>query len=198
MSTTAARRSSGEEVARVRLGDYLVPAYFYAKSTHPALPFKVQLEIEVDADTRSARCRVLTCVDLATDEAVTGKRLRQIPLTSLLRAATIAAAEDSRGRPADWTPGGTKAVTQAYSQRDPAARWALDDAHLREVARVYREAVNSPLERAPIVAVAEHFGRPRSTAARWVAAARAAKHLAPTTRGRAGEIRTLKPKRGSR
>jgi hypothetical protein len=62
-------------------------------------------------------------------------------------------------------PGVGAAAIRAELRRHSWQR--LDDAHLREVAEVYRA-----VGRHPTKAVAERFGVPRPTAARWVATAR--------------------------
>lgn len=54
------------------------------------------------------------------------------------------------------------------------------DEHLSEVANIWREGAKSGR---PTAAVEAHFTVPRSTAGRWVARARAAGHLPPTTPG---------------
>ena len=178
----------------VALGRFRLPHYFGVVSRHPALPFEVRMEVEVDRRSRTARCRVLTCVDLDSEEAVTGGKLRAIPVASLLRAAILMAAEDAKGLPADWQAGGEAEVAKAYGGRDEGARWALTDNHLREVAQVYRDAVLAH-DRAPVQAVVEHFGKkrgarvPSSTAARWVLVARNEKgFLGKTTSGKSGEL----------
>jgi hypothetical protein len=63
-------------------------------------------------------------------------------------------------------------------QRAQGRRWQLDEARLRKVAAVYRQAV--AVGRWPTAAVQEHFGlATRGQAARWVQRARQEGHLAP-------------------
>jgi transposase len=58
--------------------------------------------------------------------------------------------------------------------------WKLDDEHLGEVARIYRESVYLGQ---PVESVAEYFGVPRPTASRWVAKARDRRLLEPPSKG---------------
>lgn len=62
----------------------------------------------------------------------------------------------------------------------------LTPSHLREVARVYREAWHAGKN--PTRAVADHFDRQYSTASRWVVAARKSGELGPADGSRGGEL----------
>jgi hypothetical protein len=72
-------------------------------------------------------------------------------------------------------PGSATEAIRAELRRHSYQR--IDDAHLHKVSEVYRAA-----ERHPTKAVAERFGVPRPTAARWVMTARTRGFLAPAER----------------
>lgn len=178
-------------VPAVQVGRYLVPGRMVATIEHPSLPVKVELALEVDYTSRAVQCSRFACADTSTPKGVTGAKLRRLPVERMIRSVLVAAASDQEGQPLDWT-GSEDDFSDALTIGSPAARWAMTPEHLDEVARVYREAVANR-NRAPVEAVAEHFGRlrrrrvPRATAARWVQTARADERLGATTQGRTGE-----------
>jgi len=169
----------------VQVGRFHVPGRMTASIQHASLPVTVELALEVDYTTRAVRCWRFNCTETSTPKGVTGEKLRKLPVERIIRSVLAAAAEDVQGWSLDWTNSEADFL-QAVTIGNPAARRAMTPEHLTEVARVYRKAVASRLP-APVQEVADHFGRPRSTAARWVQKARAQGLLGKTNRGRAGE-----------
>ena len=174
----------------IRVGPWVVPRKFRANVNHSSLPLEVDLEIEVDEETREVRSQQLICTDHQPGRGVTGAKLRQLPVDRIVRAALAMAAETEEGWSVDWLPGGARKFLQTYTTADTTARWSITDELLEDVARVYNEAVGRRDPR-PVWAVAEHFRRPRPTAARWVAAARDKEGLI-TTGGRKPRKKTRK------
>lgn len=96
----------------------------------------------------------------------------------MARVPTFRLLVDERGEvfgAAERAPGAAPAAIRAELRRHSYQR--IDEGHLREVADVYQAA-----ERHPTKAVAERFGVPRPTAARWVMTARARRFLPPAKR----------------
>ena len=164
-----------------------------ASIQHVSLPVTVELALEVDYATRAVRCGRFNCTETSTPKGVTGEKLRRLPVERIIRSVLAAAAEGVQGWPLDWTNSEAEFL-QALTIDNPAARWAMTPEHLAEVATVYRKAVAGRIP-APVQEVADHFGRPRSTAARWVQKAREQGLLGKTSRGRVGEHNR---KRGTR
>jgi len=120
-----------------------------------------------------------------------GFDLENVPLRKAIRLATaqIAAAllseessGDSRGV-IEFSALDEAAEEELWDvvRRGPRRRQQMTDPHLKEVADIYLQAGN-----APIRAVKDHFGRPYSTAARWVKRAELAGYLDPAFRVKKG------------
>jgi hypothetical protein len=159
---------------------------------------EVRLAIEVD-DRGAAACRR---IEIAA-ERVSGDLLRRVPVGRLL-ARAMAAAHFRFGEPGDGairidfgegrvarfpTPMESAEFYERYARnaRRPRRGSPLTEENLRDVAELYRAAVRRGDP--PTQTVATTMNVARSTAARWVAAARnhPAGLLGPAQRGRAGE-----------
>lgn len=169
-------------VPGVRVGRFVVPGRMVATIDHPSLPVRLKLALEIDEVTRAVQLHRLTCTDRITPKGVTGEKLRKLPVERIIRSVLLAAAEDQSGWLVDWTGAGDE-FSEALTIGNPEARWSITDELLGEVARVYSQAVANR-RRDPVGAVAEHFKRPRPTAARWVKKAREREVLPKTSRGR--------------
>lgn len=132
----------------------------------------VHVRMTIEVHDNVPRCRTLT-VTSQGDGAVNGQTLRQLPVGEMLNQA-VAAAVQPETAPGYYRPTGFKsfddfqAFRKAHPVTHPRERWQLTPEHLREVVKVYRAATTAPIE-----AVKDHWNKPRATAARWVAKARA-------------------------
>jgi len=141
-------------------------------------PYDLELVIEF-VDGRFA-CTSLTARRSEDGESITGDGIRKIPVAAYVSAAVREAARrvDTRSRD-EVLSVPVSQDARSYSKRGP-----VDDT-LREVAAVYRLAY--VLGEAPLKSVVSAFDVPRSTASRWVAAARDKEFLgASEGRGKAG------------
>jgi hypothetical protein len=116
-------------------------------------------------------------------DPVTSEALRNIPVARLVHAA-VGAVRHVR----EEYPGGGLSLGPAWPSKEEGAyvaKHGLDDDSLRIVARVYRVAylIGDP----PTKQVERLFSLPRSTAGRWIAAARQRGYLGESAGpGRAG------------
>lgn len=150
-----------------------LPARFGA--TVESDPFVIELEIEVR--DRRAAC---AAVSVRRQDAgpVTTRDLRKLPLTHYLALASGAAA--MRGAVGEGIVTLEPAVGEMTVERADVQRLGrrrVDDDCLRKTAEVYRNA-----NRAPREAVIEYFRVSASTAARYIAAARARGYLGEAVR----------------
>lgn len=83
-----------------------------------------------------------------------------------------------------YDKGGRVLLAESVPVRGPRRRNSVTKQHLKEVARVYRQAVKEG--HPPTKSVAENFGASHSTAARWVGFARQEGILGPARQGRSG------------
>jgi hypothetical protein len=186
-----------------------VPRYVYVDLDEPWLPYLVRAVVE--STPIGPRCIDLRLVARPDGEPVTPEGLRRVPLGRVIREVERqpivlhkanleglpSYMRDAIGEGVAW--GASRAGEQA--RRDRAAyrralarqraerrRWRLDEATLRKVAAVYREAL--AVGRPPTAAVQQHFGLgTRGQAARWVKRARDEGHLGPAPgRRRRGEV----------
>jgi hypothetical protein len=162
-----------------------------------ALPATVRLTVDV-GDDRVARCHSLyveakdngetltvghddgTLETIVSDGEVTGALLRRLPVARMLDDAVAIAVmrEGEAGSEKDrlfYDAAEFRAYRRKYPGGRSRERWMLTADHLREVAKVYRS--NPGRE---VIAVAEHWQKPRSTASRWIARAKAENHLGVT------------------
>ena len=150
------------------LDGWSIWAAFTVAWDDPALPGLVSMDVAVDAGR--PRVERLTVTARGT-EAVDGQVLRRVPVGTLLEYAIAYAvmAEDEPGRPRLFkTPADFAAFRALRPRHRERVRWQLTPELLEEVARVYRQATSAPVQE-----VARHFNKPRATASRWIAKARA-------------------------
>lgn len=189
---------------------YGLPSCFEATSDDPALPAVVSLDVVMKLQPRRPEVDAVR-VQRRNGGSVDGDTLRRIPLARVLRSATAAAAlnvyrdgDQIKVEPAAiptpsfvinpdderWSRDGFSSSLRPRSE--PALRWRVDADLLTEVAEVYRSALARG-ETGATEAVAEHFGKSRSTAGRWVTAARGTDYggpfLGPAIGPKAGEGR---------
>jgi hypothetical protein len=159
---------------------------------------EVTLDVDVD-DQGVATCRR---IELSA-ELVNGELLRRVPVGRLVAAAMTAA--HFRFVPRDEPSGGALRIDfgekiarlpsgaesvefyERYAQnaRRPRRGSPLTEENLRQVADLYRAAMRRGDPPTQTIAQAMHITR--STASRWVAAAREKELLGKALRGRAGE-----------
>ena len=114
----------------------------------------------------------------------------RLPLRMFIREATAAAV--GRLGPdgsLTWEPGDVQSYFRGAvetERRDHEHNRYLGDDHYERVAEIYREALQ--LGYAPTKWVGVRFGKPRSTAARWVMEARERGKLGKAVGTRAGEV----------
>jgi hypothetical protein len=108
---------------------------------------------------------------------------RERPLAEWLRIAIGTLVADAAEDAGSDVPAAIRAATTVPVTR---RRDRVTDALLRAVADVYREAWTNG--EPPTKAVATHFYKSHSTAARWVHLAREAGHLGPADGSRGGEV----------
>lgn len=157
---------------------------------------QVLLAIEVD-DSGAAACNRFE----VAAESVSGELLRRVPVGRLL-ARAMAAAHFRWGEPLedgvriDFGEGGVARFPTPEESADFYGRYTgnarrprrgspITDKNLSDVADLYRAALRRGDP--PTQKVAEEMHVARSTAARWVSAARKRGLLGPAMRGRAGE-----------
>lgn len=164
---------------------FLVPERFTA--TGASANVGVTMTVETDA-SGVPRCTALALHELEGGEPITGGTLRRIPVQALMRealahvAGQVQALPDGGGTRADF--GGRPADFERDTQQR-RRRTSITDDHLHHVADVYKAALGR--REPPTQAVADEMYAARSTAARWVAKARAKDYLGPAVPGRAGE-----------
>lgn len=154
----------------VKVGDrqHLPRRYSIGFSSGTALELWAAVYVD---DEGGLHCREFSV--RATDVAdVTTAVARQFPIGTLLEQSKVHALYVEADEP-DGSVVLKPASGQHHAELAEAARLRTrgpDSATLRRVADVYRQAIEEELP--PTIAVAEAFGRPRSTAARWVQRAR--------------------------
>jgi hypothetical protein len=160
---------------------------FTAEGDHDDLGVWISMEVEVD-EWGTARCAELTIRPLR-DESVTWQTLRSVPVDRLLGEAKAAAASwFAYASPGVFELPSTQERVEirrevAKGARRPRRGSRTTEAHLREVADVYREALAAG--KPPTKAIGAHWYVTPPTASRWVAKAREVGFLGPATHGRA-------------
>jgi hypothetical protein len=165
----------------VRFGDVTVAESFTAVLQAADLPGVVTVRVRVD----TKRGPLIEDVTLTAPQgrSVSAEDLRRVPLAAIrdavmAQAPTYRLLVNEQGEvfgAAERRPGAAPSTIRAELRRHGWQR--LDDTHLREVAEVYQAAARHPTK-----AVAERFGVPRPTAARWVVTARERGLLEPAGR----------------
>jgi hypothetical protein len=142
-----------------------------------------KLELDLTVVDGEAVCAAARFVQRDGGPPITPRAIRRVPLAQYVRAAAGAAAVSAT----DLTHIGHDDETgAAFIAIRGGYRHLYTDQFLREVAKVYREALAAG-SAAPRKAVQEWQGVSTQTAARWIAEARKRGILGPTRPGKAGE-----------
>jgi hypothetical protein len=165
----------------VQFGDVWVPESFTAALTSADLPGLVTVSLRVDAK-RGPQIEEIT-LTMPEGRSVRQEDWDRISVTKvrdtvMTRVPTYRLLTNDQGEVsgvAGKPPGSASAAIRAELRHHSYQR--IDDALLQEVSDVYRTA-----DRHPTKAVAERFGVPRPTAARWVMTARRRGFLEPAER----------------
>lgn len=191
----------------VRLGDDVeVPAWFDVELSHPEWPTVVVLSVAVDSETGPRAAGV----GVGRSSAATYREAQALLADTasmdefLTHATALAAGFLVAWRTYERMPVGVELPTeqiasalgelrrigsrQAYPVAQPRRRRRMTRKLLREVAVVYRSALNDG--EAPTQAVADRFAVAHRTAGRWVSEARKAGELGPAVGPTAGESTT--------
>jgi hypothetical protein len=168
----------------------MLPARFRATVEDDKLPYRIELEIKVV--DRHPTCTKLTLAQRGDGPPVSSRELRSARLTAYLAIAATQAAWRvvplGTGSVAVEQPAiGEEIVVQRVEIEPPRqGRHRLSDDHLREVARLYRDALAEG-KRAPREAIKAQIPASTATIARWVQEARRKGFLGEATPRRAGE-----------
>jgi hypothetical protein len=136
-------------------------------------PSRVVLEVELSDGAYV--CTSITVERLRGGPPITSEALHAVPVRRLIRenlSKRLRLLGTPGSQAATWDP--------ALLREQGPTDWTLE-----AVAFVYRTAVM--LDEPPVLAVRDHFGIPRPTAARWVEKARQRGFLGPAAPGRSGE-----------
>jgi hypothetical protein len=169
------------------LPGWVLPADFTVTWDDPGLPAIVKIAVVVKEGRPS--CRGLT-VTGRNDERVDGGVLRRIPVSTLLDyAVTVAAmrSDDRRRLKLFKSPDDFRALRALRPVHKERERWQLTPEHLAEVVEVYNQA-----HTAPVMEVARRWKKPRATASRWVARARAEGYFDRAVKSSVGPTRSRK------
>lgn len=157
------------------VGDLLVPAVIEAVFDRPDVsPHRIAIRIEMTFHDRVHPTMTSVAFQRTGDAPVRTSDLR-IPLAELEREAILAVAHVVTKRTPSAitarraTPEDGASVASVMSTTRPSGRWQLTPELLAEVVTVYRAG---ELLGRPVMHVAEHFGRNRPTASRWIQKAR--------------------------
>lgn len=158
------------------------------------LPVAATVRMTVVVTDRVARCHALlveakddgdtlrlghddgTFETVVNDGEVTGALLRRLPLARMLDDAVALSVmrEEEPNKQLFYNAAEFRTYRRKYPGGRSRERWMLTPDHLREVAQVYRSNPGRG-----VVAVAEHWQKPRSTASRWIARAKAENYNMP-------------------
>lgn len=208
---TATPGSEPTKPLRVKLGTLDVPAAFQLWVSSTKAPddggWAIALMFSVDEETQEVHFTAALSGSMDLSDAL--ERVKAVrPMTWWKRKALLSLTIDSQERQlaeisgTHWdqmTPeqqSADDAGMQAIWNRVQAVRAIpltrrrdrVTSALLKEVANVYRTAWKGGTN--PTTAVAEHFYKSHSTAARWVGLARKSGDLGPSDGSRGGEIRS--------
>lgn len=164
-----------------------LPSAFYVKYEEGDRP-TVELEIEVLNGVPV--CQAIHVRRMA-GPSLSGTELRRVPLTDVIERAcrdvALRLVEVLPDGSAAWEPPQGDAVLERAVARDvikARQRRKITDALLRDVARIYREQLESGQ---PTQEVAAAYGVSKAQAARYVRQARDRGFLGATTQGKAGD-----------
>lgn len=174
-------------VRRVPVGAVAVPYTFEAYVRSTTDDFTVVLMFLADPKTNDIRMAAALSPQVDTDEAldrILRVRPREWWINHAYLSLIVWERRDALDEGAFWHPGMTDAevsdatndylvneVREAAKRRHPSrVRQSMTDEFLSEVADVYRRAWQTT--KTPTTAVAEHYGKPYSTAGRWIGEAR--------------------------
>ena len=175
-------RLTGSSATLVPYGSELaLPDTF--QMTVDGYPYSVVVDLAADAEGGGPRITSLSIGQLEGGPPLDTEGLRRLPLARLRDHAVELAAytrlRDLEGQPVPFEMGAASFASGPELRRakreiaGSKRRWLMTDEHLADVARVYlANPRNAQGRRAPTAAVEQHFKVPRSTASRWVAAAR--------------------------
>lgn len=175
-----------------RNGPYAVTVYWRFQG---GVPTPVGLKLTSWRDQDPATAQLPQLEDAAPDRPrltlprIDGVLLRRLPVATLVQesrerfAALLseAAGREDNERFESWL----QQISQLVDRPRRGGR-DLGDAHYREIASVYAQAVHDG--RPPTTAVREHFQLTKSSAANRIARARQRGYLPKTTRGRVGRV----------
>ena len=166
----------------MRAGRYLMPSTFTATLEPGEMgPYSYELRFEVE-DGRPV-CTEVKCSRVPGGPPIRQKGgLRELKVSQVEQwAAAYLSLRESASGSFDPVDSLQEAAEFVSDRRD---RWFLTDEHLSEVAETYTAAVQRSAN--PTEAVGIKWGRPRSSASRWVKACRQRGFLPPATPGRPG------------
>lgn len=181
-----------DTVTFVRLDDdFAVPRRFVAEGVRNGHPMALEIEVSNDGAARCIGLRIFS----AGSQRITAETLR-LPIAGLTKQAVAGCARkftplEEGGEPVfrliSTGPSEAAAFYERYvtKGRRPRQGSPLTDENLSEVAQVYRAAVKNGDPPTRAVMGAMHVER--STASRWIRAARDRGLLGPAMRGKGGE-----------
>jgi hypothetical protein len=147
------------------LPGWLLPLHFSVTWNDGASPL-VTMDVITGADGRPHVKSV--AVRGQRDQDVSGTELREVRVAELLADAVAhAVMRDGKSGPRFKSAEDFRAYRESHPAKQwKRERWLLTPEHLREVLRIYQSGGGA--EGAGVIAVAEHFDKPRPTASRWV------------------------------
>ncbi len=168
----------------------VLPRAFDATIEQVGEPLRATLRVEID-DSGGATCRRLT-LEPVDGSALTTTATRNVRVSELLRAAVNAAhtrfvpRPDGSLEPRMMSLADVERFQQDFPSVDRRrGKTPMSRPELERIAEIYREALRSGLP--PTATVAERQQVARSTAGRWIAAARKAGILGQAIPRKAGE-----------
>lgn len=169
--------------------DLVLPARFGAVIDDDRLPFRVEIEVRVH--NRRPTCSKLTLLQREGGDPVTSRELRGVQLTRYLAVAAAQCALRMERLPdgsvaVEPMLGEVVLVNRTDVEAARQGRRPLTDEHLRNVARLYRAAVDGG--KSTREAINAEMPAATSTIGRWVQEARARGFLGEATPRRAGEV----------
>jgi hypothetical protein len=158
-------------------------------------PWAVSLSWREDGGSVVCTGLSLELLPEQTPQPLTATLMRALPVAHIISAALEERFDEAGGRFAEAYDSGEDIDVDPRwvdSARASAKPWRdhrsgrpveLGESHYGEVAQIYSSALAAG--RSPLIAIERHWTVSRPTASRWIAAARSAGLLPPTSRGRA-------------